>query len=109
MYWRMHRGEIVSLEIVDSSYLSDSAETAAAYDQLLRLRAAVEQLPAKLKEAVVLHYMQQLTIAEAAEAARVKQGTLKSRLNRALTALKKRLMDDRIQEDGRRTHKRTLG
>jgi DNA-directed RNA polymerase specialized sigma24 family protein len=33
--------------------------------------------------------MQQLTIAEAAEVAGVRQGTFKSRLNRALKALRK--------------------
>ncbi len=60
-------------------------------EQLSRLKDAVEKLPWKLKQAVVLHYMQHLSIAEAAEAAEVRQGTLKSRLNRALNHLRKRI------------------
>ena len=53
------------------------------------VRDAVAKLPVKLRETIVLHYMQQLTIAEAAEIAGIRQGTFKSRLNRALKTLKK--------------------
>jgi len=50
-------------------------------------------LPRKLQEAVVLHYLEQLTIAEAAEAVGVRQGTLKSRLSRGLEALRAEMND----------------
>jgi DNA-directed RNA polymerase specialized sigma24 family protein len=36
--------------------------------------------------------MQQLTIAEAADAAGIRKGTFKSRLNRALTTLRKQVI-----------------
>jgi RNA polymerase sigma-70 factor (ECF subfamily) len=65
-------------------------------EQLGRLKNAVAELPIKLRQAVVLHYLQHLTIAEAAEAAGVRCGTLKSRLNRALKNLKSQI----ISEDG---------
>jgi RNA polymerase sigma-70 factor, ECF subfamily len=68
-----------------------SADEAAGKDELYRLSHAVAELPIKLKQAVVLHYMQHLTIAEASDAADVRQGTYKSRLNRALKLIKKRL------------------
>jgi DNA-directed RNA polymerase specialized sigma24 family protein len=42
----------------------------------------------------VLHYLDQLTIAEAAEAAQVRSGTLKSRLNRGLEALRKHIVNE---------------
>jgi len=59
---------------------------------LNRLKDAVAGLPWKLRQTVVLHYMQHMTIAEAAEAAEVRQGTFKSRLNRALNILRKRIV-----------------
>ncbi len=60
-------------------------------EQLVRVKYAVTQLPIKLREAIVLHYMQQLTIAEAAEAAGIREGTFKSRLSRALKVLREQL------------------
>ena len=63
------------------------------YEQLGRLKNAVACLPLrKLRQTVVLHYMQHLTIAEAAEAAGVREGTFKSRLNRALETLRKQVL-----------------
>ncbi len=63
------------------------------YRQLGQLKNAVVRLPRKLRQAVILHYMQQLSIGEAAEAAGVREGTFKSRLNRALKALKKQVAE----------------
>ena len=83
---------MVSTEEVSLPY--DSEEDIGKiehYEQLGQLKDAVGKLPMKLKQAVVLHYMQHLTIAEAAEAAGVRAGTFKSRLSRALRALEKRL------------------
>jgi RNA polymerase sigma-70 factor (ECF subfamily) len=61
------------------------------FEQLESLKQAVHKLSRKSKEAVVLHYMHHLTIAEAAEAAGVAQGTFKSRLARALRTLRREL------------------
>jgi len=41
-----------------------------------------------------LHYMEQLTISEAADAAGIRPGTLKSRLNRGLEALREEVTDE---------------
>jgi RNA polymerase sigma factor (sigma-70 family) len=67
----------------------DKIERSEEFD---RLKNAVERLPRKLRRAVVLHYMQHLTISEAAEAAGVRKGTFKSRLNRALKALREQVI-----------------
>lgn len=72
----------------------DSLLEAGQQEQLEHLRQAVARLPWKLKQAVVLHYMEQLTIAEAADAAGIRAGTLKSRLNRGLEALRKEVTDE---------------
>jgi len=63
-------------------------------EQFDHLQQAVARLPWKLRQAVVLHYMEQLTIPEAAEAAGIREGTLKSRLNRGLEALRKEVADE---------------
>jgi len=89
LYLRRHRGkETASIDSFGAGQASGD-EQISDFDELERLKEAVGKLPAKLREAVVLHYMQHLTISEAAEAAGVKEGTLKSRLNRALTSLRR--------------------
>ena len=91
LYWRKHKHkEVVGIEIVESAESAgDGHERVGRYEQLEELATAVGRLPVKLRETIVLHYMQQLTIAKAAEALGVKEGTFKSRLNRALKALRK--------------------
>jgi RNA polymerase sigma-70 factor (ECF subfamily) len=94
LYWRKQKGrEVTGIEGID---ISDGTE--AEYDrignleQLGRLKIAVAKLSVKLRQAVILHYMQHLTIAEAANAAGVREGTFKSRLSRALKALRKQVI-----------------
>jgi len=98
LWWRRHKdSKQLSIEGID---VPDNNETewgkVGHLEQLGQLRNGVATLPIKLRETIVLHYMQHLTIAEAAEAAGVRQGTFKSRLNRALKALRKQV----ISEDG---------
>jgi RNA polymerase sigma-70 factor (ECF subfamily) len=91
LYWRKHKHkEVVGIEIIDvPDSAGDGYDRVGRYEQLEELKTAVGRLPVKLRETIVLHYMQQLTIAKAAEALGVKEGTFKSRLNRALKALRK--------------------
>lgn len=91
LYWRKHKHkELVGIEHTDwPAGGSGENEDISHYEELEQLRAAVAKLPVKLNQAVVLHYMQQMTIAKAAEVAGIKEGTFKSRLNRALRALRK--------------------
>jgi len=91
LYWRKHKGKkpagLEGFDVPDSNIARyDKVER---NEQLEHLKNAVARLPIKLRQTVILHYMQQLTIAESADAAGVRQGTFKSRLNRALTALRK--------------------
>jgi len=73
---------------------ADESLKVGQQEQLDQLQQAVARLPWKLRQAVVLHYMEQLTIAEAADAAGIREGTLKSRLNRGLEALRKEVADE---------------
>jgi len=94
LHWRRHKHkEVVGIEGLEMPHNGMSEpEKMAHYEQLEKLMDAVEKLPLKLKETIFLHYMQQLTIAEATEAAGLNQGTFKSRLNRALKILKKEMI-----------------
>jgi RNA polymerase sigma-70 factor (ECF subfamily) len=93
LYWRRHKrpAPVGIDEIEPMQDKVDSAQRAGDRELFAGLHQAVGRLPWKLRQAVVLHYMDQLTIAEAAEAAQVREGTLKSRLNRALEALRKEI------------------
>jgi len=93
-YWRRHRRDEnfddFKLDLADAQ--KNGAQQAEQLEQLKRLLSAVEKLSVKLRETVVLHYMQKLSIAEASEAAGVMEGTFKSRLNKALKILKKQMV-----------------
>lgn len=94
LHWRKHKHkEIVGIEGLEKPHNGmREHEKVEHNEQLERLRDTVERLPSKLRETIILHYMQQLTIAEATEAAGLNQGTFKSRLNRALKTLRKEMI-----------------
>ena len=73
---------------------TEGSQRAGDREQMHRLHEAVQRLPWKLRQAIVLHYMEQLTISEAADAAGIRPGTLKSRLNRGLEALRNEVTDE---------------
>ena len=94
LYWRRHKHKkTATLENFD---VSDSTKAGLDIvehnEQLEQLKNAVARLPVKLRQTIVLHYLQQLTIAEAADAAGIRDGTFKSRLNRALITLRKQVI-----------------
>jgi RNA polymerase sigma-70 factor (ECF subfamily) len=96
LHHRRHRDRAtVDLESVDpQAGGADGSQRAGDREQMGQLHEAVSRLPWKLRQAIVLHYMEQLTIAEAAEAAGIRPGTLKSRLNRGLEALRQEVTDE---------------
>lgn len=96
LYWRKHKHEGAghSEDVERIAGQADGPAQAGEREMFARLHREVAQLPRKLREAIVLHYMDQLTIAEAAEAAQVLPGTFKSRLNRGLEALRKQIADE---------------
>jgi len=93
LHWRKHKHkEVIGIEGIEMPNSGKDEPDKMEYnEQLEHLRDIVERLPQKLKETIILHYMQQLTIAEATEAAGINQGTFKSRLNRALKILRKNI------------------
>jgi len=94
LYWRKHKSrETTCKEILDQPDGSTAHYKVEYYEQLNRLKIAVERLPFKLRQTIVLHYMQHLSIAKAAEVTCIRQGTFKSRLNRALKILRKHVSE----------------
>jgi RNA polymerase sigma-70 factor (ECF subfamily) len=94
LYWRKQQNRkaavIEGMDAQDSDNVQyDKVERNEQLEQLVQ---AIAQLPIKLRQTVVLHYMQQLTITESAKAAGIREGTFKSRLNRALRALRKQVI-----------------
>ena len=64
------------------------AETAERAEDFDRVQSAIADLPEMVREVVVLHYVGGLSIAETASAMDLPEGTVKSRLNTALTKLR---------------------
>ena len=92
LYWRRHRyDKPAAVEHLEITADSGDAGQMGKFEELERLQKAVAALPPKFREVIVLHYMQHLTISEAAEAVSVRPGTFKSRLNRALKALRRQM------------------
>ena len=93
LHWRKHKHkEVIGIEGIEMPNSGKGEpEKMEHNEQLANLKDVVERLPQKLRETIILHYIQQLTIAEATEAAGINQGTFKSRLNRALKILRKNI------------------
>jgi RNA polymerase sigma-70 factor (ECF subfamily) len=96
LHHRRHRDrQTVDLETVEPpAGGADGSKHAGDREQMGLVHEAVARLPWKLKQAIVLHYMEQLTISEAADAAGIRPGTLKSRLNRGLASLREEVKEE---------------
>jgi RNA polymerase sigma factor (sigma-70 family) len=67
-------------------------DIASDNEHALAVRRAVADLPTKLREAIVLCYLQNMTAGEAAQALGVRPGTIEVRLSRGRERLKKLLV-----------------
>jgi len=93
LYWRRKKAvnliDVTEVEIEDVN--NESIEKAEKEEMYEILEQTIGELPIKLRQAIVLHYMQNLTISETAEVIGIREGTLKSRLNRALEMMRTKL------------------
>ncbi len=72
---------------------TDVAETAAAKEDRQAVRRALVGLSAEHRQVIVLRYFAELTVTEVAQSLNVREGTVKSRLHRALGSLREQLGD----------------
>ncbi|MFC1738182.1 RNA polymerase sigma factor [Planctomycetota bacterium] len=92
VYLRKHKGkDAQNIEQFVLSVSKDEYNNPEHNELLERLKGAVDELPTKFKQAIVLHYMQHLNISDAAKVMGVREGTFKSRLSRALESLRKQI------------------
>ena len=70
---------------------TDPAEAAAVQEDRRAVRQALADLSAEHRQVIVLRYFAELTTAEMAHSLNVREGTVKSRLNRALGNMEERL------------------
>jgi RNA polymerase sigma-70 factor (ECF subfamily) len=76
----------------------DPQERLLTKDERERTMQALESLPQEQHEALVLRYFSDMTVPEVAQALGWREGTVKSRLHRALRRLRKLLADDTYPE-----------
>jgi RNA polymerase sigma-70 factor, ECF subfamily len=82
-----------TLEAIDSSEGTDSAETLVSRDQvLLQIDEAVKILPARQREAFLMRYWEEMDVAETAAAMGCSEGSVKTHCSRAVQALSKVLI-----------------
>jgi RNA polymerase sigma-70 factor (ECF subfamily) len=74
------------------SVAPDPLEQASEAEERVRVRAAMEGLPAEQREAIELTYFGGLTVTEMAERQRVPVGTAKSRLRLGLERMRRTLV-----------------
>ena len=76
-----------------TAYQPSPAEVALLSEQQRRLYAALHRLTPAARSVVTCRYLLDLTEAETAEVLDIAPGTVKSRLHRALVALREELTD----------------
>ena len=88
------RGEPSTRELDEADALPDPApgalESLSTEQESLDIRQAVALLEPDLREAVTLHYLQDLSLREVSEVLATPVGTIKSRIHRALEQLRVR-------------------
>ena len=69
-------------ELHDTDISSDSAEVST------EIRMAIESLPVKIRQVVVLYYIEQFSVKEIKQVLKIPEGTVKSRLSKGRELLK---------------------
>ena len=102
---QLRRKRVPTVPLDDAPDIADDCEDAAA--KMIRneahenLRRALELLPSEVRETVVLRYFSDLTVPEIAAVMKKPEGTIKSRLSRALQRLNEILSKDQVLEERR--------
>ena len=89
-------GESSQLDIVDSSEDANPQEAYLRRERIERVRRAISELDEEHRQVIVMREMNGMSYREISDALGINEGTVKSRINRARSALKKILTDGNI-------------
>ena len=94
-----NRRVVPMMEYQEDAIISDSDyEQIEKQDTSDLIKKSVLSLPAKYKDVVICIYFQDMSIAEAAKALNIAEGTVKSRLSRARSKLKN-MLEGRVSDE----------
>ena len=99
------RNRVPTAPLEDAERVTGSAdvlESAMSGERRDMVREALDRLNPQHRQVVVLRYFAELSLREAADALGVREGTVKSRLNRALSRLREELADTLNGKEARR-------
>ena len=95
---RQRRRALRTVPLEDSPEPGSGSDEAEAIANRETLRQALDQLTPEHREVVVLRYFADLTVAEVARSAGIREGTAKSRLHRALRQMRELLDPSGVME-----------
>ncbi len=79
---------------VCNKQLKSAAKTAELHDtDISSIRMAIESLPVKIRQVVVLYYIEQFTVKEIKQILKIPEGTVKSRLSKGRKLMKNYLTE----------------
>lgn len=96
LWWRFWRPQSQAFDQID---LPEERPDSAADDERRALRQMLREMSPKLREVLILRYVEEMSVPEIAEALRIPQGTVKSRIHYALEVAARRWREE--VDDGR--------
>ena len=99
---RQRKKSIPTIPLSDLDYAAAPSTTdqAEAFQDRTIVRQALAHLVPEQQQVVVLRYFAELTVPEVARSIGVREGTVKSRLHRALKRLREKLEESGMEVDG---------
>ena len=91
-----YEGESSQLDIADTSEDANPQEAYLRRERIEKVRRAISELDEEHRQVIVMREMNGMSYREISDALGINEGTVKSRINRARSALKKILTDGNI-------------
>lgn len=95
---QQRRRSLSTVSLDESLPIGAPGDEAEAVENREVLRQALDQLTPEHRQVVVLRYFADLTVAEVARSAGIREGTAKSRLHRALRQMRELLVQSGVME-----------